>query len=112
MSILAELNGLLTPILPVETGIFSGVPPDEYIVITPMTDSFELYCDDRPLSEVSEVRLSLFTKGSYTARAREITAVLIDADFTVTYRRYIGLENDTVYHGYAIDVAKTYEMED
>ena len=36
MSILQELNTLLSPILPVETGIFSGIAPDEYLVLTPM----------------------------------------------------------------------------
>ena len=112
MSILAELNALLKPILPAETGVFSGVPPDEYVVITPMTDSFELFGDDKPLSDVSEVRLSLFSKGNYTARAREITAALLTADFTVTDRRYIGRENDTGYHGYAIDTAKNYEIQE
>ena len=42
MSILAELNTLLTPILPVETGDFSRVPPDENLVLTPMTAEFAL----------------------------------------------------------------------
>ena len=32
MSILTELNTLFSPVLPVETGVFSGVPPDEYLV--------------------------------------------------------------------------------
>lgn len=62
MSILAELNTLLTPVLPVETGVFSGVPPDEYLVLTPMTDEFALFGDNCPLNEVAEVRISLFPK--------------------------------------------------
>jgi hypothetical protein len=37
MSILLELNLLLDVLgIPIETGVFSGVPPDEYLVITPL----------------------------------------------------------------------------
>jgi len=44
MSILSELNSLLDALgIPIETGVFSGVPPDEYLVITPMTDTFEVF---------------------------------------------------------------------
>ena len=111
MSILAELNTLLTPILPVETGIFSGVPPDEYIVLTPMVDTFPLFGDNMPLADVSEVRISLFSKGNYLQRKRQITAALLGADFTITDRRYVGYENDTKYYAYAIDVAKSYQTE-
>jgi len=69
MSILSELNSLLDGLgIPIETGVFSGVPPDEYLVITPMTDTFEVFADNRPQAETQEVRLSLFVKGSYTAR--------------------------------------------
>lgn len=112
MSILAELNTLLTPILPVETGIFSGVPPDEYLVLTPMTDEFALYADNTPLIDVSEVRISLFSKGNYLQRKRQITTSLLQADLTITDRRYIGHEGDSGYHHYAIDVAKNYKLEE
>lgn len=111
MSILQELNTLLSPILPVETGIFSGVPPDEYLVLTPMTDEFVLFGDNTPLIDVSEVRISLFSKGNYLQRKREITQVLLRADITITDRRYIGYETDTGYHHFATDVAKEYETE-
>jgi hypothetical protein len=112
MSILAELNTILTPILPVETGVFSGVPPDEYLVLTPMTDEFMLFGDDAPLMDVSEVRISLFSKGNYRQRKRQITTALLGADFTITDRRYVGFETDSNYHHYAIDVAKEYETEE
>ncbi|MFT9076243.1 hypothetical protein [Ethanoligenens sp.] len=105
MNILAELNTLLSSVLPVETGVFSGVPPDEYLVLTPMTDEFALFGDNMPLVDVSEVRISLFTKGNYLQKKKQITASLLTADFTVTDRRYIGHEDDTGYHHYAIDVA-------
>jgi hypothetical protein len=105
MSILTELNTLLSPVLPVETGVFSGVPPDEYLVLTPMTDEFALFGDNTPLFDISEVRISLFSKGNYLQRKKQITALLLAAEFTITDRRYIGHEDDTGYHHYAIDVA-------
>lgn len=112
MSILSELNTILAPVLPIETGVFTGEAPDEYIVLTPMTDEFSLFGDDKPLVDVSEVRISLFTKGNYLERKRQITSALLAADFMVTDRRYVGHEDDTGYHNYAIDVAKEYETED
>ena len=112
MSILSELNTVLASILPVETGVFSGVPPDEYFVLTPMTDEFALFGDNAPLIDTSEVRISLFSKGNYLGWKRQITAALLGAGFTVTDRRYIGHEDDTGYHHYAIDVAKEYEIKE
>lgn len=113
MSILEKLNTLLTGIgLSVETGAFSGSPPDEYAVVTPLSDTFELHADDRPGQETQEARLSLFSKESYTARKNQIVRSLLENDFTITDRRYIGHEDDTGYHHYAIDVAKLYDWED
>lgn len=112
MSILSELNTVLAPILPVETGAFSGVPPDEYLVLTPMTDRFALFGDNAPLADISEVRISLYSKGNYLQRKRQITTVLLGAGFAVTDRRYIGHEDDTGFHHYAIDVAKSYELQE
>ena len=112
MSILTELNTLLSPVLPVETGVFSGVPPDEYLVFTPMTDEFVLFGDNMPLVDVSEVRISLFTKDNYLQKKSQITVLLLGAEFTITDRRYIGHEDDTGYHHYAIDVAKNYGLEE
>ena len=106
MNILTELNALLTPILLVETGIFSGKAPDEYVVITPMADVFELHADNCPQCETQEARLSLFSKGNYLRRKNEIVRMLLDADFSITSRLYVGYEADTGYHGYAVDVMK------
>ena len=49
MSILNELN-LIADLcgIPVETGRFSGVPPDTYLVITPLIDLFEVHADNTP----------------------------------------------------------------
>ena len=113
MSILSELNTLFeTANIPVETGVFSGVPPDEYMVLTPLTDTFAVYGDNKPLADVSEVRISLFSKNNYLQRKNQLVRMLLQADFIITDRRYIGHEDDTGYHHYAIDVAKEYETEE
>jgi hypothetical protein len=82
MSLLSELNTLLTPIIPIETGVFSEPAPDRYIVITPLSDTFKLYTDDGPRHETQEARLSLYDKGSYTAVKNQIVRALLNADFT------------------------------
>ena len=112
MSLLEELNTLLSPIAPVETGVFSDTPPNRYVVITPLADSFEVHADDSPWNETQEARLSLFNKGSYTAIKTQIVRALLNAEFTITDRRYVGHVDDTGFHHYAIDVAKIYELED
>jgi len=113
MSLLSDLSEVLEPLnIPIETGVFSGVPPDEYLVFIPLTDIFEVHADNRPGFDVQEVRISLFSKGNYLERKKQITTALLNADFTVTERRYIGHEDDTGYHHYAIDVAKNYGLEE
>jgi len=113
MSILTETNTLLTGIpLPVETGVFSGKAPDEYVVVTPLADTFPVHADNCPQSETQEARLSLFSKGNYLRRKNEITRALLAADFTITSRLYISHEADTGYHHYAIDVAKNYDLQE
>ena len=113
MSILSELNTLFEAAnIPVETGVFSGVPPDEYLVLTPLTDTFAVYGNNKPLADVSEVRISLFSKNNYLQRKNQLVRMLLQADFVITDRRYVGHEDDTGFHHYAIDVAKIYELED
>ena len=113
MSILSELNVLCeTANIPVETGVFSGVPPDEYLVLTPLTDTFTVFGDNKPLADINEVRISLFSKNNYLQRKNQLVRMLLQADFVITDRRYIGHEDDTGYHHYAIDVAKFYELEE
>ena len=112
MSILEELTALMSGIpLPVETGVFSGIPPDEYCVLTPMTEDFAVFADNRPQIDISEVRISLFTKGNYLKRKRQIVDVLLAAEFTITDRRYVGHEDDTGFHNFAIDVQKHYPVD-
>lgn len=110
LSKLVEILGILN--IEVETGIFSGVPPDEYAVITPLSDTFELFADNLPKSEIQEARISLFTEGNYTALKNSVVSALLTAGLTVTERRYIGHEDDTGYHHYAIDAANNFNLED
>jgi hypothetical protein len=113
MSVLTELTALLDALaVHTETGTFKGKSPDEYVVVTPLTDTYALSADDCPLFDLQEARLSLFSKNSYTQRKNLIVKALLAGDFTVTDRVYVGFEGDTGYHHYAIDVAKTYETEE
>ncbi|MGN0500588.1 MAG: hypothetical protein ACI4HK_05515 [Ruminococcus sp.] len=113
MSLLSELKSIAEELnIKVETGVFSDTPPDEYIVLTPLADSFEMHCDNMPEYEIQEVRISIFSKGNYTALKYKLTASIFKADISITDRRYIGHEDDTGYHHYAIDTAKSYRMEE
>ena len=98
--------------LPVEAGVFSDAPPEEYVVVTPLADTYELHADNLPGYEAQEARLSLFSKGNYLMRKGQLSNALLAADFVITDRRYIGHEDDTGYHHYAIDVAKLYGLEE
>ena len=112
MSINSDIITALSSLnIPIETGIFSGKAPDTYIVITPMTDTLPLWADNKPVSEISEARISLFTKNNYLANKNAISRLLLQADFTITDRVYVGFEEETKYHNYAIDLAKEYIFE-
>ena len=113
MSLLSEVRAIIeTCKIPVETGVFSDVPPATYAVLTPLADSFDIHADNQPGVDVQEVRLSLFCKENYLKTKNTIVHALLASDITVTDRRHIGHEDDTGYHHYAIDVAKSYVWED
>ncbi|MEN6637077.1 MAG: hypothetical protein ABFC56_14585 [Clostridiaceae bacterium] len=113
MSMLEELNMIVESTgLPMETGVFSSTAPDEYVVITPISEHFELFSDNAPGMNIEEARLSLFSKSNYGAKKRQLVRVLLSAGFLVSERRYVGLEEDTGYHHFAIDVAKEYLEEE
>ena len=113
MSMLQELNTIVANAgLPVETGVFSGTAPDEYVVVTPVSERFDLFSDNAPGMNIEEARLSLFSKGNYVAKKCQLVRLLLSAGFLISERRYIGLEEDTGYHHFAIDVAKEYLEED
>ena len=110
MSILEELNLIVMSAgLPVETGIFSSTAPDEYVVITPISEHFALFSDDTPGMNIEEARLSLFSKKNYTQKKDLLVRMLLTAGFVVTDRRFIGREDDTNYFHAAIDIAKETE---
>ena len=110
-SILKDISEALEPLgVPIETGIFSEKAPDEYLVLIPMSDIFDHYADDLPGAEVQEVRISLFSKGNYQTKKNEVVSILLSADFTITDRRYIGYEEDTGFHHFAVDAAKVYDL--
>lgn len=113
MSLLSEIKTVVTGCgLSVETGVFSGKAPNEYTVVTPLSDTYELHADNYPEYEIEEARISLFSKGNYMRRKKQLSKAFLAADFVITDRRYIGHEDDTGYHHYAIDVAKLYETEE
>lgn len=113
MSLLADLNSIAKAVeIPVGTGVFSGTAPKEYLVLTPLTDTFDIHADNSPGVDVQEVRLSLYSTGNYIKLKNNLIRQLIAADITITDRRYIGHDPDSDYHHYAIDVAQYYEMED
>ena len=113
MSLLAEVKQVVEQCkIPVETGVFSDAPPGTYAVLTPLADSFDLHADNKPTMDVQEVRLSLFCKENYLKSKNRLVKAILNADMTITDRRNIGHEDDTGYHHYAIDVAKSYVWED
>ena len=113
MSLLSELNTIADKCgVPVETGIFSDAAPDTYLVLMPLSDGFDLHADNRPGVDVPAVRLSLFCRENYTKIKNRLVKAALNADMTITDRRYIGFETNTGYHHYAIDVAKSYVWEE
>lgn len=113
MSILADVQSVVEPLgIPIETGVFTDKAPDKYIVVIPLSDSFDLHADNTPTYDVQEARLSLYTQGSYTKEKNALVRALLAADITITGRQYVGYENETGYHHYNVDVANHYEMEE
>ena len=113
MNITQELDALITSLgLPVETGVFSGKAPEEYVIVTSLGDTFALYANDRPEYETQEARLSLYSKKNYQAAKRRLVKALLHARFTVTLRQYLGREDDTGYFHYTIDAQKLYSLEE
>lgn len=113
MSLLSDLNEILKDIgITVETGIFTNRAPDEYAVLIPDIDSFEVFADGQPEYETQEVRIAIYTKGNYSKLRKKIIKALLNHDLTITSKSYIGYETDTGYHHYNIDVANHYSIEE
>ena len=112
MSIFSDLNTLMEGLgIPVETGSFSDNPPAKYVILTPMAESFEVYADNKPQDETQDVRISLFHFGNFIDTKDAIVNAPLEADYTITDRRYIGFDTETGYHNYAIDVSKNFNLE-
>lgn len=65
MSLLAEIKSIAEGLnIKVETGVFSGKAPDEYIVLTPLSDGFDMHCDNMPtrLNPVISYNIAKSTK--------------------------------------------------
>ena len=92
--------------------MFTDEAPAQYIVIVPLSDSFDLHADNAPGIDIQEARLSLYSQGNYTTVKNRLVNELLSAGYTITDRQYIGYETETGYHHYNVDVAQYYEMED
>lgn len=113
MSLLSELSEIAEKLkIPSSTAVYSKTPPDEYLVLIPMSENFGFHADNNPEIDVQEVRISLFCKGNYNRIKSRLVKALLNSDITITARKYVGYENDTKYHHFAIDTAKNYEMEE
>lgn len=113
MNILAETKNVLSSLdIPIETGVFKNKAPVEYIVLTPLSDTYPLSADNFPQTDVQELRITLYTKNNYLQVKNKIVKRLLQSDFTITARRYGGYETDTGYHQYTIDVVKNYDIEE
>lgn len=63
MSLLSELSAIAKKLkIPAQTSVYSGNAPDEYLVFTPLYDSFELHADNAPTADVQEVGFPFLAK--------------------------------------------------
>lgn len=113
MNILEDIKTALAEFdVPIETSVFSNSPLERYVVLTPLSDTFEVYADNFPICEVQEAQVSLFTRDNYIKLKSRLVKMLLAAGFTVSGRRYVGFENYTHYHHYAVDVKKEYKLKE
>lgn len=113
MSLLSDIQTTLALLnIPIETGVFEGKAPDTYMVVTPLTDTFDLHADNKPGVDVQEARISLYSKMNYQTVKNAVVRSLLSAGLTITARQYIGYETDTGYHHYNIDVSQFYEIQE
>ncbi len=113
MSLLANLKTILGTLnVPNETGVYKATPaPDQFCVLVPLSSVFH-YADNYPVEDVQSVRISVFSKTSYTTLVNNIVKKALDEGYFISNRRYIGHEDDTGYHHYAIDIENNYSYEE
>ena len=109
---LSNLIEILSPILPTETSVFKGENTDKYAVLTPLNDWFTMFADNKAEFIKEECRISLFVKGNYLKVKNQVIKLLLENDFDITVMKYIGLDSDTQYHHYSIDVEKLKKVEE
>ena len=113
MSMLSDIKEILLPInIYMETGVFTDKSLDRYIVFAPIEQFYDVFADNKPLIDVHEVRISIYTKGNYSKLKNDIVNAFLKAEYTITNRQYIGYETDTGYHHYDSDVANDDGMEE
>ncbi len=113
MNILSDVKKKLETLsIQVMTGVFKKDVNNQYIVLVPLSDSFPISADNAPITDVQELRITLFSKGNYLKLKNKIVALMLENDFYITERKYNGYETDTGYYQYTIDVAKNYEIEE
>lgn len=111
MTLLSDIQNIIEPLnIPIETGIFNEEAPDIYMVVTPLSDTFEIMADNNPEVDVQEARISIFSKTNYQTAKAAVVRALLNEGMTITARQYIGYETDTGYHHYNIDVAQYYDF--
>ena len=82
MNALSEIGEILTAAkIPWQTGAYTGSAPDSYVVLVPLSDTFDIMADNRPQFDVQAVRLSIFSKGNYNRIKNQLIRTLLDADF-------------------------------
>ncbi len=77
----------------------------QYVTLIPLYEGFDVYADNKPEIEITEVELAIYSKDNYLKLTKDISRLLIDSGFTITNRKYIEYEEDTKFHHYIIDVA-------
>jgi len=77
----------------------------KYVTLIPLYEGFDVYADNKPEIEITEVELAVYSKGNYLELVKNIVRLLTDAGFTITNRKYIEYEEDTKLHHYVIDLA-------
>ncbi len=100
--IIKALASLNIPVTLIENPVRAA---SEYVVLIPISDTFPVYANNRPIAEVNEMELAVYAKGNYLELVEKISKILITAEFTITDRRYVEYEAATKFHHYAIDVA-------
>ena len=66
MNALSEIGEILTAMkIPWQTGAYTEPAPDQYVVLVPLCDTFDIMAYNRPQFDVQAVRLSVFSKGNY-----------------------------------------------